>query len=370
MIVRDQRLDAVFLRGLAHVAGEFAGVGAEAADLEPQLLLGHPRGGDGVGRVAVDEDALAGQVVGVDGARVPRQALLLRGQRPGGVDARQRRHLRDELPRRADADGHRAHARLAELPLQPARRRVGDLGVEDDVEIGIGQAGQVQRAGPQRRDHVDRDAQRFDQLAHLHDIVAAAEAQRGRAEDVARFRRALLLRRGRAPAREAAHELVERLRRAPVLLLHVGGQLQRDDGDVEAQRLGQPAGIVLDQLGGARGPDHHRLRREPLDGLAAGRLEDLGRVGPQIARLEGGVGHGRARLAPLDHGEQQVGVGVALRRVQHVVQPRHRGGDAHRADMGRAFVCPHRQLHQTATSSAARRPSGRANSSARSPACS
>jgi hypothetical protein len=50
-------------------------------------------------------------------------------------------------------------------------------------------------------------------------------------------------------------------------------------------------------------------------------------------------------VAPLDHGEEQVGVGVALRRVQDVVQALHGRGDAHGADMGRALVCPDGQLH-------------------------
>ena len=51
-------------------------------------------------------------------------------------------------------------------------------------------------------------------------------------------------------------------------------------------------------------------------------------------------------VAPLDHREQQVGVGVALRRVQHVVHALHRGGDAHRADVRRAFVGPDGELHR------------------------
>jgi hypothetical protein len=50
-------------------------------------------------------------------------------------------------------------------------------------------------------------------------------------------------------------------------------------------------------------------------------------------------------VAPLDHREEQVGIGVALGRVQDVVQALHRGGDTHGADMGRAFVCPDGQLH-------------------------
>ena len=49
--------------------------------------------------------------------------------------------------------------------------------------------------------------------------------------------------------------------------------------------------------------------------------------------------------AALDHGEQQVGVGVALGRVQDEVDALHGGGDAHGADVGRAFVGPEGELH-------------------------
>jgi assimilatory nitrate reductase catalytic subunit len=75
----------------------------------------------------------------------------------------------------------------------------------------------------------------------------------------------------------------------------------------------------------------------------------------------------RAPGQALDHREQQIGVGVALRRVQHVVHVAQRGGHAHGADVRRAFVGPQGQLHDQATRRR-RRSSGRANSSARSPA--
>ena len=58
---------------------------------------------------------------------------------------------------------------------------------------------------------------------------------------------------------------------------------------------------------------------ESLVGLAHGALKESGGIAAQIARLKGGVGHRRPARQPLDHGEQQIGVGVALRRVQHVV---------------------------------------------------
>ncbi len=169
--------------------------------------------------------------------------------------------------------------------------------------------------------------------------------------------------------REAAHEAIEGLGRAPVFLALVGGEFERDHRAVEAERTGETARIVLDEFGGAGRADDHRLRLESRGGVTHGRLEEFRRVAAEVARLEGRVGDRRPRVAALDHGEEQVGVGVALRRVQHVVQAAHRGRDAHCADVGRALVGPDRELHGQ-TSSRTRRRSGRAKSSARSPACS
>ena len=175
--------------------------------------------------------------------------------------------------------------------------------------------------------------------------------------------------RGSVGPRERAHDPVQGLGRAPVLLALVGGELQRNDGNGQRQRSRQPARIVLDEFGRARRANQNGLGLETLVGVAHRILEQFGSVAAEVARLESCVGDRRARIAALDHREQKVGVGVALRGVEHIVHAFHRGGDAHRADMGRAFVGPDRQLHgQTSTSS--RRTSGRAKSSARSAACS
>ena len=169
-------------------------------------------------------------------------------------------------------------------------------------------------------------------MISLH-VVAVAEAERRRAEQVAArprarlARRPLRARRRRVRPGQGAHELIEGLGRAPVLLPLVGRQLERHHRDRQAERPRQAAGIVLDQLGGAGRADQHRLRLEALVGLARGGLEQLGRVAAEVARLEGRVGDRRTLAAALDHREQQVGVGVALRRVQHVVHALHRGGD-------------------------------------------
>jgi hypothetical protein len=144
---------------------------------------------------------------------------------------------------------------------------------------------------------------------------------------------------------QVAAQLVEGLARAPVFLALVRGQLQGHHGNGQLQGLGQAARIVLDQLGRAGGPDNHGLGLEARVGVDDGGLEQFGRVGAEIARLEGRVGDGRAGSAPLDHREQQVGIGIALGGVQDVVQTRHRRGDPHGTDVRRAFVGPDGQLH-------------------------
>ena len=218
---------------------------------------------------------------------------------------------------------------------------------------------------------VHLDAEVGQQPRDLGHVVAVAEAERGGAEEVAGHARGAL-----HGAGQRADDLEEGLVGAEVLAPLVARQLQRDDGDGQAHLRGEPPGVVLDQLGGAGRADDDRLGPEALVGVAAGVLEELRRVRAEVAGLEGGVGDGRTPVAPLDHGEQQVRVGVALRRVKHVVQPAHRGGDAHRADMRRALVCPDRELHSAASSRGERpaiwdrRRSGREKRPARSPACS
>ncbi len=224
------------------------------------------------------------------------------------------------------------------------------------------QPGEVGGGGAERGCDVDADAEAFEEFGDLGHIVAVAEAEAGGAEEIAGERLSPL-----GGAGEVADQLEEGLGGAEALLALVGGQLERDDRHRQAHALGEPARIVLDQFGGAGGADDHRLRLEALVGLAAGGLEELGGVGAEVAGLEGGVGHRRAVVAPLDHREQQVGIGVALGRVQDVVQALHAGGDAQRAHMRRAFVGPDRELH---TRTAFRRRIGRENRPARSPACS
>ncbi len=197
--------------------------------------------------------------------------------------------------------------------------------------------------------------------------VGPSRLQRGRAP-AARCG-ALGARRRRRRSGQRAHQLIERLGRAPVLLALIGRQIDGHHRNRQIERARQTAGIVLDQRAGAGRADDHRLRLEPVIGVLRRGLEQFGGIAAEIARGEGRVGHRRPPVAALDHREQQIRVGVALRRMQHVMQALHPRRDAHRADMGRSFICPHRELHGQATSFA-RRTSGRANNSARSAACS
>jgi hypothetical protein len=168
------------------------------------------------------------------------------------------------------------------------------------------------------------------------------EAQGRGAKQVAGY---VICRLRRAARSEPAHQLVEGFCRAPVFLLLVGRQFHRHDRHVEAKRLGQAAGVVLDELGRAGCANQQCLGLETLGGGNRSLLEQLCRVRPKVARLEGGVGDRRPLAIALDHREQQVGIGVALWRMQHVVQAFHGGCDAHRADVRRAFICPHCKLH-------------------------
>ncbi len=230
----------------------------------------------------------------------------------------------------------------------------------------------VRRARAERRDDVDRDAKLEEEPGQLLHIVPVAEAEPRRPDDVAADPL-----RPRHRLREMPHDLEEGLVRPEILLPLIAREVERDDRDRQVERRRHAARIVLDQLRRAGGADDDRLRPEALIGVAARVLEKVRRVGAKVARLEGRVGYGRPMVTPLDHREEKVGVGVALRRMKNVMQPLHAGGDAHGADMRRAFIGPDGQLHPAASPvfgasafSISRRRSGRAKSAARSPACS
>ena len=262
IIVGDQRLDAILLGGVADVAGEFAVVAAEPDDLEAHLLGRDARGGDGVGRVAEDEHPLGGQIGRVDRARIPRQARGVGGDDGFDIEPGDRADFADEVDRRAIAHRHGADGRLLERLLEPARGGVAGLGIEQDVEVRRAEPLEVGGRRPHRRGDVDVDAEVPKQLGDLDDVVAVAEAERGRTEDVGE-RPAIRHRRPRdRRVGEGADEGVERLRRAPVLLALVARQLEVDHRDRQAQRLGEARGVVLDQFGGARRADQQRVGRK------------------------------------------------------------------------------------------------------------
>ena len=191
-----------------------------------------------------------------------------------------------------------------------------------------------------------------EQRGDLDDVVAVAETERGRdrvdCSSAARRRRARRAWcREAAPSARPARARADRRSRPRPSFPCADRPADRSatTGIGNASALREPAGIVLDQRAGAGGADDHRLRLEAVIGVLRRGLEQLGGVLAEVARGERRVGHGRAPVAALDHREQQIRIGVALRRMQHVVQPFHTRGDAHGADMGRAFICPDGELH-------------------------
>jgi hypothetical protein len=294
VVVAHERLDPVLLPGGAHLPRELAAVGAESDECEPELLDGHARGRARVRRVAEHEHTLAGQVRRVHRARVPRQPRRV-GRRHRRLDPGGHGDLAQEVAGRAHADRHRAHHGQPERALDPRARRPGHLGRVAHHEVALGDAPQVVDAGAQRRDHVRVHARLGEQGAQLAHVVARAEAEHRRPEHRGPRPPPRLARRPRRPGRRRqrpahrAHELVEGLRRAPVLLLAVRRQLERHHRHREAEPLGERPGLVLDQLRGARLADEHRVGPEALRRVAH-RLDDQpGRVAAEVARLEGGV---------------------------------------------------------------------------------
>ena len=364
VIVGDQRFDTVKSCRIAQIAGEFAVVAAKAHHFEAQLVTRHACRGNGMRGVAENEHAFAGQIGRIDRAAPPRQVRRI--EHGGRIDARQARHFGDEITRRAVADRHGAHGFLPELAFQPATGRIGDFGIEADVEIGLAQPRQIGGAGPQRGGYIDGNAQGVEQPGDFDHIVAMPEPKRGRPQQIDAGPGGVRARCRRGTGAHRTHQVVEGFGRAPVLFALVAGQFERDHRAWQPHRLDQPGGIVLDQLGRARCADQHGLRLEPVEGIACRRLEQLCGVLAQIARLERGVGNRRTLGAAFDHREQQVGIGIALRCVEDIVNALHGGCDPHRANVRGTLVCPDRQLHQTLKTS--RRRNGRVNSSARSPA--
>src|SRR5271165_4943606 len=117
------------------------------------------------------------------------------------------------------------------------------------------------------------------------------EAERCRAEQIAYRTHALLafpLRRGKP-----AGETIEGFRRAPVLLLPIRGEFERDNRDRQVECAGKTGGVVLKQFGGAGSGDDNRLRAESLISFSDGSLEQLGCIRAEVPSLESRVGDRR-----------------------------------------------------------------------------
>ena len=184
----------------------------------------------------------------------------------------------------ADRDG--ADRLLAEGPLEPAAGGVGDLGIEADVEIGRADRREIGRRGTERGGEIDVDAERVEQPGDLDHVVAMAEAQRGRAEDVGRRAAAFARRGAHVLVGERPDQLVEGLRRAPILLALIARQLERDTGHRQAHRLARgrrgrpgsarrcmtrrPASPAAGTARTRRAPPSGTARRYPCRGRAPG----------------------------------------------------------------------------------------------------
>jgi hypothetical protein len=84
-------------------------------DLEAEFLAGDAGRRDGMGRVAEDEDALAGQIGSSRPSASTRAGARLGPRARARVDAGEFRHLADEVAGRADADRHGLGARLPKV---------------------------------------------------------------------------------------------------------------------------------------------------------------------------------------------------------------------------------------------------------------
>ena len=227
-------------------------------------------------------------------------------------------------------------------------------------------SGYVGRCCPHRGADVDRDAHQRKKRRHFGNVIAVAKAKRGCPQQVAGD--------GIGASHgfgQRAHDLQERLIRAEIFFALIAGQIERNDRDRQADGFGEAPRIILNKFRRTRCANNHRFGLEAGIGIAGGVFEQVGGITTQIAGLKCCIGDRGPRIAALNHCEQQIGIGIALRRMKDVVQTLHARGDAHGPHMGRAFICPEGKFHSAASRfSKAWRRRGRENSPARSPACS
>ena len=177
IVVGDERLEAQIPCHGSHVTRAFAAVGTQPDHFESELFVRDPRSRESVCTVREHEDAFPREVVRVDRARIPGQARVCADVRRIRGHARKLRDLRYELARGAYPDRYGACPGLSELSFQPARRRLGDLRIEHDVEVRVSQSRNVFRPCAKRRDHGDVDAKLFQEPLNLAHIVAIAEPE-------------------------------------------------------------------------------------------------------------------------------------------------------------------------------------------------
>ena len=140
-------------------------------------------------------------------------------------------------------------------------------------------------------------------------------------------------------------QLVEGFASAPVFFALVRGQLQGHHRNLKLECMRQSTRIVLNQFCGTRRTDQQGSGFEARNGLTRCIFKQLCGIATQIAGLEGGVSDGRPSGQTLNHGEQQVGVGIALRCVQDVMHVLHGRCNAHGPNVWGSFVSPKRELH-------------------------
>ena len=369
IVVGNQGLDTVLFSQSADWPGHFTVKATKPDNLKPHLIASDAGGGGHMGAVTKQEHPLASQIGAIDRTCPPRQAQACRicaGRQAGDSG-----HFGNEIMRGSYADRDAFGIGLLKLTFEPAGSAFGVFWIHQHVEMRRPHAGNVRRARAHGGADVDCDAHVGQQPRHLGDVIAVTKAKGGRAYQVGGHVGGAVARLGQMP-----HDLQESLVGAETFLALIAGQIQGDHGDAQIHAFCKPARVILNKLSCTRRAHNHRFGGKTGNGILAGGLEQTCRVAAQIAGLKRSIADRRAMVAPFDHGEQKVGIGIALRRVQDIVQAAHASGDAHCANMRRAFVCPQRQLHSAASrlgakgASKARRRRGRANSAARSPACS
>ena len=234
-----------------------------------------------------DKHALAGEIGGVHGTRIPGQA---RGRHVGGgcVNPRDLADFGEKRFAGANADGNAADGWLLEASRQPVTGGAGDLRVEADIGVGLGQSQQILRAGAEGGDDIDVDADAVEQFAHFPQIVAASEAQGAGSQEIhlrtlpgAAFKG--LPRCRYTSLQQGAHQRVEGLAGAPVFLARVGEHFDGHHGNRQPAAARQGPGLVLQQFGGAGIADQKHLGLFALAGGAQGRQHQIGGIAAQVA---------------------------------------------------------------------------------------